>query len=395
MGEQQLNISGLSSRSISTPEAELFLVEAGDAKKPTILFLHGYPDDHTVWEKQLDFLKDNFHVVALDLRGVGNSELKAPLAGAFRVERITFDIETVINDIAGKKGKVHIVAHDWGSIIAWSALSDSNVQDRVLSFTTISGPHLGMATQWLKESLLSLEPGKVFKALRQLGSAAHFALFNLPFIQQSFKYFPKQWAGLVARMGGLGKVENFTGGQASDSDSVISRFMLPVELYRQNFAPLPKLPQFNGIKVAVQAIVPRKDSFLKPELAECMDPYVGNLKKEFVDGNHWVMKTDAEKINELILQFVEEQEALAKPKRRTTRKTASTAEKKTTTAKSATKTKSKAGQPKKSATKAKAKTEKKADTKTTAKKTAKSPTKTTTTKKKAAAKKAVVEETEA
>lgn len=402
MGEPMSNLEGMTSRTIVTPEAELFLVEAGDPKKPTILFLHGFPDDHAVWEKQIEALKENYHVAALDLRGVGRSELKAPILGSFRVERISFDIETVINELVGKKGKVHLVAHDWGSIAAWSAITDSNVQDRVISMTSISGPHLGMAMKWVKESLLSLEPAKMFKAIKQIGSAAHFLLFNLPFIQHSFKRFPKQWSALVSRLGGFSSVEDFTYGESTDSESVIRRFLLPVELYRQNVTPLPSLPKFNGIKIAVQAIVPRGDYFLKPELSECMDPYVGNLKKEFVDGNHWVMRTDAEKINHLISQFVDEQEALAKPKRRTSKpKTAakakaetpvkeeakkpakakpakstaakSAAAKKETAAKTekATTTKAKAGTKKTAAKKPAAKSTKASTSKTTAKKTKK------------------------
>src|SRR5690606_24883736 len=46
--------------------------DVGEGSIP-IIFLHGYPFSKTMWDGQLDFLKSNYRVIALDLRGFGKS----------------------------------------------------------------------------------------------------------------------------------------------------------------------------------------------------------------------------------------------------------------------------------------------------------------------------------
>ncbi len=52
----------------------LNVIEAGQAGKPTIVFIHGLGQSHLSWEPQLrSALAREFHLVAYDLRGHGNS----------------------------------------------------------------------------------------------------------------------------------------------------------------------------------------------------------------------------------------------------------------------------------------------------------------------------------
>lgn len=45
----------------------------GDPEKPTVLAVHGYPDDHTVWDDVLAALVERYQVVSYDVRGAGSS----------------------------------------------------------------------------------------------------------------------------------------------------------------------------------------------------------------------------------------------------------------------------------------------------------------------------------
>lgn len=47
---------------------------AGPDESPVIIFVHGFPLDKTMWDKQMDALKANYQVIAYDIRGHGNSE---------------------------------------------------------------------------------------------------------------------------------------------------------------------------------------------------------------------------------------------------------------------------------------------------------------------------------
>ncbi|MCX5751501.1 MAG: alpha/beta hydrolase [Candidatus Saganbacteria bacterium] len=54
---------------------KLFFVQEGSGKP--LLFLHGFASTHYVWRKQIDHFKERNQVIALDLRGHGQSQTSA------------------------------------------------------------------------------------------------------------------------------------------------------------------------------------------------------------------------------------------------------------------------------------------------------------------------------
>ena len=46
----------------------------GPENAPVIIFIHGFPFNKSMWDDQIDLLKDNYRVVAYDIRGHGNSD---------------------------------------------------------------------------------------------------------------------------------------------------------------------------------------------------------------------------------------------------------------------------------------------------------------------------------
>lgn len=48
--------------------------DEGSDKAPVIIFIHGFPLNKSMWDKQVKELKDNYRVIACDIRGHGNSE---------------------------------------------------------------------------------------------------------------------------------------------------------------------------------------------------------------------------------------------------------------------------------------------------------------------------------
>lgn len=53
---------------------ELFYSDAGDHGR-NVLLIHGHPFNHTMWQPQVDYLRDNYRVLVPDLRGYGKSSL--------------------------------------------------------------------------------------------------------------------------------------------------------------------------------------------------------------------------------------------------------------------------------------------------------------------------------
>jgi len=49
-------------------------IDEGKKDAPTIIFVHGFPFNKWMWEKQIETFKKDFRVIAYDIRGFGGSE---------------------------------------------------------------------------------------------------------------------------------------------------------------------------------------------------------------------------------------------------------------------------------------------------------------------------------
>ncbi len=93
----------------------------------------------------------DFRVVAYDTRGQGDSVTAAP-DRAFTLDVLADDLTAVI-DAVSPDVPVHVVGHDWGSIQSWEAVCRPGAEERIASFTSISGPNLAHVAAWVRRTL--------------------------------------------------------------------------------------------------------------------------------------------------------------------------------------------------------------------------------------------------
>ena len=87
-----------------------------EATKPTVVFIHGVLNDHSVWILQSRYLAHHgFNVLAVDLPGHCRSEGEAPST----VEEAAGFVAALL-DAAGV-AEAALVGHSWGSLIALEA----------------------------------------------------------------------------------------------------------------------------------------------------------------------------------------------------------------------------------------------------------------------------------
>jgi pimeloyl-ACP methyl ester carboxylesterase len=269
----------------SADGVRLAVHESGNATGPVVVAVHGYPDNHAVWDGVAAALGEEFRFVAYDVRGSGDSD-KPTGRAAYRMERLADDLVAVIDAVSPEE-PVHLLGHDWGSIQLWGALTDSRITDRVATFTSISGPSLDYAAVWLRSGRAPVA------SARQLLSSWYIAAFQLPWLPEA----------VLRRV----PAERLTGSAFARSEADKTN---PINLYRANMAgrllrarPLP-------LDLPVLVLAPRDDPYVRRPLAsQAPAPFVADLTVEEVDGGHWIVTEDPTLVADRVRAFVERQPA--------------------------------------------------------------------------------------
>ena len=105
---------------------QLHYLEAGSG--PAVYLLHGFPETSYAWRHQIPVLAKQYHVVAPDLRGYGDSEKPAD---GYDKRTMAKDIRDLM-DVLGHQ-RIALVGHDRGARVATRFCKDHpDVVDRVV-----------------------------------------------------------------------------------------------------------------------------------------------------------------------------------------------------------------------------------------------------------------------
>jgi pimeloyl-ACP methyl ester carboxylesterase len=269
-----------------------------DKGRPTILAIHGYPDNHRVWDGVAAQLADRYNFVAYDVRGAGESARPADRSG-YRFPQLVSDVGAVIDSLG--VDEVHMLAHDWGSIQGWAAVTDDSVMGRIASFTSISGPHLNYAGRFLR-SPRTLRA--VLDVVRQILASGYIWFFLCPGAPEvairsrvTLKVF--EAVELIGRSGIHGR-------RRAATIRSIGDYLNGLNLYRANMpgpilAPPAELPKTS---VPVQVLVARKDYFVTPALQRCTGSIPTGGRVVPIEGGHWVIASHPDAVARLTSEWV-------------------------------------------------------------------------------------------
>lgn len=104
----------------------------GPDDAPVIIFIHGFPFNKSSWDKQMDALKEDFRVIAYDVRGHGNSEAGL---GDFFIELFVKDLFSLMDKL--NINKATLCGLSMGGYIALSAIEKcpERIESLILSDT--------------------------------------------------------------------------------------------------------------------------------------------------------------------------------------------------------------------------------------------------------------------
>ena len=263
-----LDVNGIRLHAVSTGQG------------PTVLLLHGFPDTHIVWRKQVPALAAaGYRVLAPDLRGYGRSD--APRAvHAYTLDTLRADVLGLLDAL--KIDKVHLVGHDWGALIAWQLAALA--PQRVTRLVALSSGH----------------PAAIARAgiLQQLRLSYMFG-FMLPGIaEQTLK--AGDWFMLRQFTGEPGQAEYW-----KRDLSAPGRLSAALNYYRANLGlALPRA--YPRVKAPVMGIWSDHDPALGEKQMRDSAAYVdAEFRFERVhDADHWLQLTAPTQVNRLLLDFL-------------------------------------------------------------------------------------------
>ena len=262
---------------------------------PTIVMVHGFPDNSLIWQKVAERLAPLFKIIAYDVRGAGESSIPSSTQD-YKIKYLVEDLAAVINAFSPTQ-PIHLVGHDWGSIQCWEAVTTPLLQAKIASFTSISGPSLDHAAYWIRQGLSKGSLDSKVKIINQLAHSWYIAAFHLPLASQvtwrvAFNRWPARFARLTKLHG-----EDFAS-QARDGAH-------GVKLYRANFIERLFKPQERKTNIPVQLIIPSQDKFVTAGLFDNLSEWANRVWRHEIDAEHWVQRSHPDEVSAYIREFVD------------------------------------------------------------------------------------------
>ena len=289
-------------------DVRLHYAEAGEAGRPLVLLLHGFPEFWYSWRHQLAALGEHFHVVAPDMRGSNLSDKPARVED-YRLSRLVDDVTGLVRHFGASRAA--IVGHDWGAGVAWA----------------VAGAHPEYVTRL---AVLQVPPFRAWVdnfSLRQLARSWYMLFFQLPRLPEWW-ISANDFARLAAILRSTSRRGTFTDADVElykeaskrrDAAGDTSALTAGINYYRANLFPAFGR-RFGGgggsgpsralVGVPTLFVYGERDAFVVPETVRDVRSYVAAPYREvrLARAGHWVQQEYPNEVNAALLSFLKEDE---------------------------------------------------------------------------------------
>ncbi|WP_280308312.1 alpha/beta fold hydrolase [Nocardia abscessus] len=264
-------------RTVRRGDVELAVFECGNPQGVPVLLIHGWPDTHLLWSRVAALLGGRYRVIAFDNRGAGDSSTPTAVE-AYRIEELAADVRAVIDAVAPGE-RVHVLGHDWGSVIGWEVVAAAEAASAIASFTSVSGPNLDFLGAYLRGPLTA---ARLRGALGQAVASAYTVAFQIPKLPDPvLRLLSGRWPRFLAFFDGLDPA------LVETSPTLRADMINSLKLYRANIRSRLRHPRPRPIEVPVQLIVATGDRAVRPVVNAEADRWVPRLSRVEIPARHW------------------------------------------------------------------------------------------------------------
>ena len=285
----------MQSQFIETNGVKLHVVTDGPADGTPVILLHGFPEFHYGWRKQVPALVEaGFRVIIPDQRGYNLSDKPRGIS-AYHVNTLAKDIVGIFDHFGIQKAR--LVGHDWGAVVAWTvALSHP---ERLEKLTILNVPHPDVMQRFILENA------------EQRKKSWYVFFFQIPFFVE-WVLRRDDYRNMVRMLVGSGRKSTFS---RSDIEEYKKAWSQPGALtgmlnwYRNIFrGGLRSIFQKKAARrVSVPSLVlwGKNDVALSHEMVQPSLELCDHASAVFFEhATHWVQHDEADAVNKNLIEFL-------------------------------------------------------------------------------------------
>ena len=127
-------LPGISARTVTSSRLTTRVLFSGDESGAPVIFIHGNLTSATFWEETMVAMPADYHCIALDQRGFGESDPAAAVDGGRGLADMSDDVIALMDTLG--IDQAHIVGHSMGGGVSWNLLMDA--PGRLTSVTLVA-----------------------------------------------------------------------------------------------------------------------------------------------------------------------------------------------------------------------------------------------------------------
>ena len=284
------------SQFIETNNTKLHVVTDGPENGTPVILLHGFPEFHYGWRKQVPALAEaGFHVITPDQRGYNLSE-KPKGVSSYHLENLAKDVIGILDHYGIQKAR--LVGHDWGAVVAWYVAI--RYPERLEKLVILNVPHPDVMTHFLLHNV------------EQRKKSWYVYFFQLPWIAE-WVLRRQDYRNLVRMLYGSGRKSTFSRDDMTEYKKAWSQpgaLSAMIHWYRSIVRESLKdlfRKKKPARRISVQTLMMwgTNDVALSHEMAQPSIDLCDNGKLIFFENaTHWVQHDEANEVNKNLIEFL-------------------------------------------------------------------------------------------